>query len=214
MNNRIKTLVKILKTSGMIDAANNIIKIADDKYSGIFYHGSPKKFDTFDRSKSNYRGLTYFTPSKDMAKTFAGGRCLDKGYIYTVSFARPLNLFDPTNLDNLELLRPIVKSLVENKFKDTVTGANFNPSGTIISLKPGEEITNPTNEQMVEYVLWKIKNKAWRTLEGEQIVKFLQDAGYDGLITQEGSNDNIGLFNTNLINIESVEEVEVDPGDC
>lgn len=214
MNNRIKTLVKILKASGMIDAANNIIKIAQDRSPGILYHGSPKKFDTFDRSRSNYRGLTYFTPNKNMAKNFAGGRCLDKGYIYTVSFTKPLNLFDPTNLDNLELLRPIVKSLVENKVNDTVTGANFDPSGKTVSFGTGESISNPTNDQMVEYVLWKIKNKAWRTLEGEQITKFLEDAGYDGLITQEGSNNNIGIFNASLINIESAEEVEVDPGDC
>ena len=149
-----------------------------------------------------------------MAKNFAGGRCLDKGYIYTVSFTKPLNLFNPTNLDNLELLRPIVKSLVEAKFKDTVTGANFDPSGITISRTPDELITNPTDEQMVEYVLWKIKNKAWRTLEGEQVVRFLQDSGYDGLITQEGSNDNIGIFDPSLIKIESVEEIEVDPDDC
>jgi hypothetical protein len=62
--------------------------------------------------------------------------------------------------------------------------------------------------------LWEIKNKAWRTLEGEQIVKFLQDSGYDGLITQEGSNNNIGIFDPSLIKIESVEEIEVDPDDC
>ena len=214
MNNKIRALIKILKTSGMIDVANNIIKIAQDRYSGIFYHGSPKKFDTFDRSRSNYRGLTYFTPNKNMAKNFAGGRCLDKGYIYTVSFTKPLNLFDPTSLENLELLRPIVKSLVENKFKDTVTGADFDPSGKTVSFGTDESISNPTNDQMVEYVLWKIKNKAWRTLEGEQITRFLEDSDYDGLITQEGSNNNIGIFDTSLIKIESVEEIEVDPDDC
>lgn len=213
MNIKIKTLIKVLKLSGMVEIAGQIIRLAQDNSTGILYHGSPKRFDTFDRSKSNYRGLTYFTPNKNMAKNFAGGRCLDKGYIYSVSFTKPLNLFDPTNLDNLELLRPIVKSLVENKISDAVTGADFDPSGKTVSLSPGEFITNPTDDQMVEYVLWKIKNKAWRTLEGEQITKFLEDAGYDGLITQEGSNNNIGIFNTSLIKIESLEEVEVDP-DC
>lgn len=213
MNKKIKTLVKILKSSGMVEVVGQIIRLAQDNYTGILYHGSPKRFTSFDKDKSNYRGLTYFTPSKNMAKNFAGGRCLDKGYIYSVSFTN-LNLFDPTNLDNLELLRPIVKSLVENKVNDTVTGADFNPSGKTVSFGSDEFITNPTNEQMVEYVLWKIKNKAWRTLEGEQITKFLEDAGYDGLITQEGRNDNIGIFNTSLINIKSVEEIETDPEDC
>lgn len=212
MNKRIKTLVKILRASGMIDTANNVIKIAQDKSSGLFYHGSPKRFESFNRSNSNYRGLTYFTPNKDMAKNFAGGRGLTEGYLYTVSFSgSPLNLFDPTNLGNIELLRPIIKSLVENKVKDTVTDADFDPSGKTVSFGSGESISNPTNDQMVEYVLWKIKNKAWRTLEGERITKFLEDAGYDGLITQEGGNNNIGIFDTNLINIVSREELEVDP---
>lgn len=214
MNKNIKTLINLLKSSGMTDVAYEILKIAQDESTAILYHGSPKKFDTFDRSKSNYRGLTYFTPNKNMAKNFAGGRCLDKGYIYTVSFTKPLNLFDPSNLENLESLRPIIKSLVKARFKDTLTGADFDPSGKTVSWGTGEFITNPTDEQMVEYVLWKIKNKAWRTLEGEQIVKFLQDSGYDGLITQEGSNNNIGIFDPSLIKIESVEEIEVDPGDC
>lgn len=214
MNKNIKNLLNILNKIGKNNIADEIIRMAQDNSTGILYHGSPKRFDTFDRSKSNYRGLTYFTPNKNMAKNFAGGRCLDKGYIYAVSFAKPLNLFDPTNLDNVELLRPIVKSLVENKINDAVTGADFDPSGKTVSLSPGEFITNPTDDQMVEYVLWKIKNKAWRTLEGEQITRFLENSGYDGLITQEGSNNNIGIFDTSLIKIESVEEIEVDPDDC
>jgi hypothetical protein len=209
MNKNIKSLIKILKSSGMTKIAEDIIRMAEDKSIGALYHGSPKKFDSFDKGKSNYRGLTYFTSSRSMAKAFAGGRGLDKGYIYSVSFTKPLNLFDPSNLENLELLRPIIKSLVNARFKDTLTGADFNPSGTIYL--SGQEIVNPTDEQMVEYVMWKIKNKAWRTLEGEQIVEFLTNSGYDGLITREGGNDNVGIFDPALIKIENIEEIEVDP---
>lgn len=209
MNKKIKTLVKILKSSGMVEVAGQITRLAQDNSTGILYHGSPKRFTSFEKDRSNYRGLTYFTSSRSMAEAFAGGRGLNEGYIYTVSFTKPLNLFDPSNLENLELLRPIIKSLVKAKFKDTLTGANFNPSGTIYL--NGQEIIGPTDEQMVEYVMWKVKNKAWRTLEGEQIVEFLINSGYDGLITREGGNDNVGIFNPDLIKIENIEEIKVDP---
>jgi len=210
MNNKIRALIKILKTSGMIDVANNIIKIAQDRSSGIFYHGSPKKFDTFDRSRSNYRGLTYFTPKREFAVAFAGGRGLDKGYVYSISFAKPLNLFDATDLTNIESLRPIIKSLVDGGVKDSVTGVDFNPAGKTINLN-GEEIKNPNSDQMTEWMIWRIKNKSWRILEGEAVTSFIEGAGYDGIVTQESAIDNIGVFDTSLIKIENIEEIEVDP---
>lgn len=210
MNKNIKSLIKILKLSGISDVADQIIKIAQDRSSGLFYHGSPKYFRTFDRDKSHYRGLTYFTPKRSFAVAFAGGRGLDKGYVYTISFSKPLNLFDATDLTNIESLRPIIKSLVGSGAKDSVTGVSFNPTGATINLN-GEEIREPSIDQMTEWMLWRVKNKSWRILEGEAITKFIEEAGYDGVVTQESGTDNIGVFDTSLIKIENIEEVEVDP---
>jgi hypothetical protein len=210
MNKNIARLLKVFNKIGQYEAAYQIKKIATDRSAGNFFHGSPKKFNSFDRSKSHYRGLTYFTPRRDFAVAFAGGRGLDKGYIYTISFTKPLNLFDATDLQNIESLRPIIKSLVEKGIKDSVTGISFNPSGATIHLN-GEEIKDPSVDQMTEWMLWRVKNKSWRILEGEAITKFIEEAGYDGIVTQESGVDNIGVFDTTLIRIDNIEEIEVDP---
>lgn len=210
MNKNINNLLATLKKLQNYSAINEILKIAKDRSAGTFYHGSPKYFSSFDKSKSHYRGLTYFTPKREFAVAFAGGRGLDKGYVYEISFARPLNLFDATDVENIESLRPIVKTLIENGVKDSVTGIDFSPMGKTINLN-GQEFVNPSTDQMTDWILWRIKNKSWRILEGESITKFIEESGYDGVITQESGTDNIGVFDTSLIRIEKIEEIEVDP---
>jgi hypothetical protein len=176
------------------------------------YHGGPKRFESFDVARSNFRGLTYFTASKQLAKAFAGGRGHKTGFVYSVKVPSNLHLFDATDVKDLDHLKVILTELVNKKSKDPITEMDYNPEGKTIYLE-GQAIKNPTTEQFVDHTLWRLKNKSWRILEGEEITKYLQSQGYDGLITSESGAKNVGLFPKaiNKVEIVEVEEIGVDP---
>jgi len=176
------------------------------------YHGSAKKFNSFDSTKSNYRGLTYFTTNINFAKSFASGRGLGKGIIYKVQLPSDIKIFDITEEGNVQKLTQIIAELVKERYKDPVTGLDYSPENKTIALN-GETIKNPSDDQMVQHFVWRLQNKSWRMLEGERVLKFIESLGYDGLVTKEGNNDNVGIFasKTDRIKILSIDEIDVDP---
>jgi hypothetical protein len=68
MNNKIKSLINFLRSSGFNDIATEIRKLAQDVSSKVFYHVSPNLFGSFDPNKSQFGGLTYFTENKNFAQ--------------------------------------------------------------------------------------------------------------------------------------------------
>jgi hypothetical protein len=210
MNNKIKSLINFLRSSGFNDIATEIRKLAQDVSSKVFYHVSPNLFGSFDPNKSQFGGLTYFTENKNFAQK-AFSSLINDGegisYLYTIKIKQPLNLFEPNHPENINKLRPLVETLVKEKYKDPVTGVRFDPTGVTIMLN-GEEIKDPSIDQMTDWMLWRISNKSWRILEGGAIIKFIKESGYDGVLTNEIGSDNVGIFDTSLIDIVKIEEVE------
>lgn len=182
------------------DLLNEVFSLPD-----IVYHGSGLDFDKFDKNKSNFRGTTYFTTNKDFAKSFATDRGTDKTIIYHCKLNID-KMFDPEDINSLNALKPIIRDLIEKKYKDTVTNASFIiPSGPIYI--DGNEITNPSLDDAVNWYLWRIKNGAWRILEGENILNFIRQAGYDAVLTKERGSQNIAVFDPDKVTIVKKEYI-------
>ncbi len=115
-------------------------------------------------------------------------------------------MFDPEDINSLNALKPIIRDLIEKKYKDTVTNASFIiPSGPIYI--DGNEITNPSLDDAVNWYLWRIKNGAWRILEGENILNFIRQAGYDAVLTKERGSQNIAVFDPDKVTIVKKEYI-------
>jgi hypothetical protein len=165
----------------------------------IVYHGSGKDFDKFDKSTSNFRGTIYFTSDKNFAKEFAEERGTGTSIVYHCKLSVE-NVFDYANTESLNELKPVIKELIENKYKDPITGISFRiPSFTLIFDK--KKIENPTIDDAVDWYLWRIQNGSWRILEGEKILNFIQKKGYDALLSVERGAQNIAVFNPEKIEI-------------
>jgi hypothetical protein len=162
------------------------------------FHGSPYEFKNFDSLKSVYRGLTFFSNDKEISGAFAGGKDKDTGFLYTVTFNN-INIFDSSINENLVLLKPIIEKLVSTKYKDPITGMNYNPS----NLKADEEKIN--------YVLNELRKKSWKILENEDVLKIIKEKKFDGINTSEAGALNIGLFSEALskVNIIKKEVIQV-----
>ncbi len=175
----------------------------------IVYHGSGKDFDKFDDKMSNFRGLIYFTLDKNFAKEFAKGRKTGKSIIYHCKLhVKKDKVFDYANTESLNELKPIIKELIKDKYKDPITNASFIIPNWKLSFD-GKEIENPTIDDAVDWYLWRIKNGSWRILEGEKILNFIKEKEYEALLTVEGGTKNIAVFNPEKIQI--LEKEYLDP---
>lgn len=174
----------------------------------VVYHGSHKNFDSFDSGKSNYRGTIYFTTSEHFARAFASDDD-DKpvGFIYHCRLSVN-NPFDPTREDHRDALRPIMRDLIEQGFKDPLTGASFSIPKFPISPN-GVEIPEPNLEDAVDWYLWRIKNGSWRILEGERVLNHIRENGFDALLTEERGAQNIAVFDPRKIQIIKKENLQL-----
>ena len=181
----------------LIDLLSEVFDLPD-----VVYHATNIDFDKFDVSKSNYRGLIYFTVNKNFAKKYAdeivGG---DKPVIMYHCELNVNKVFDPEDIDSLNLLKPIIQDLVKKNYKDSVTGKDYNPSGVSTIFIDGKKITNPSFDDMVNWNLWLARHGSWRILEGENILNYIKKNGYDALITYELNAQNIAVFDADKVKI-------------
>ena len=177
---------------------------------GPVYHGSANDFEQFDPKVSNFGGTIYFSTDPTFAYEFAtnskgagGGK---SGFVYTAC----LNIqktFDPTNAQMIEELRPILLQNVQNNLRDQTTGMNFSKdplkamplSKFDSSAQPEEKIT--TDEQAVNYFMWRIQTGSWRIIEAKPILDYIKSRGYDSLVTAEMGAKNIAIFDPSLAQI-------------
>ena len=164
----------------------------------IVYHGTVQDFDSFSTSKSNFRGTIYFTTDKNFAIEFAKDREGLKPIVYHCKL-NINNVFDPEKQENLDLIKPIIAELVQEKYKDPITGVGFLIPNVIYL--DGNEIKNPSLEQTVDWYIWRVKNGSWRILEGEKVLNVIKEKGFDALITKEGGAKNIAVFDPKKIQI-------------
>ena len=169
---------------------------------GPVYHGTQKDFEGFDPNVSNFYGTIYFTDNKNLAHAFATGEGFagdpTKGHIYKacLDVKKP---FDPNNQDHVKLLIPTIKKSIREKYKDTVTGADFNIPNTLTN--PKTKLPVQSIEDALENILWRIENKSWRFIESKPILDFIKKIGFDAIITMERGAKNIAIFDPNKIHI-------------
>jgi len=175
-----------------------------ENFNKVYYHGSAKKFDTFDKSVSNYAGTIYFTESKPFAMQFASDRGTDKTYLYSVNL-NSKNSFNALDKSEREKLIPVLRDLTEKRYEDKHTGAKFYSRFIVLN---GESIENPNTEQSIGYLLWRLENGAWRIIESQPVIDAIRSMGYDSIVTIEKGQENIAVFDPSLINILDVEEIE------
>lgn len=175
-----------------------------ENFNKVYYHGSAKKFDTFDKGISNYSGTIYFTESKPFAMQFASDRGTDKTYLYTVELYNK-KPFDPFNKLERDKLIPVLKDLIEKRYEDKQTGAKFYSKYIVLN---GESIQDPDTDQSVQYLLWRIENGSWRIIESQPVIDSIRSMGYDSIITIEKGQENVAVFDPSLIKILDIEEIE------
>lgn len=169
---------------------------------GPVYHGTQKDFDNFDPNKSNFHGTIYFTDKPEFAKMFATNQGFQgetsKGNVFTACL-NIKNPFNPQNKDHRKLLIPIIKKSIEDKYKDTTTGADFNIPPTLNNPKTNQPVQN--TQDAIEHILWRIENKSWRFIESKPIIDFIKQQGFDSIITQERGANNIAVFDPKNIQV-------------
>jgi hypothetical protein len=168
----------------------------------VYYHGSAKRFDEFKSSISNYNGTIYFTESKLFAMQFAQDRG-GTGYLYSVNLSYS-NPFNATLSQKRDELIPILIKLIEDGYEDPITGAKFRSKFIVLN---GESIKEPSAEQSLEHILWRLEHGSWRILESEPIIDFIRSKGYDALITVEKGQENVADWDSELIRILDVENI-------
>jgi len=173
-----------------------------DGLFGPVYHGTQKDFDNFDPGKSNYYGTIYFTDDPKFAHMFATGEGFagetSKGNVFTACL-NAKNPFKPQDEKHRLILVPAIKKAIENKYKDPVTGANFNISPTLNNPKTNQPVQ--TIEDAIEHILWRIENKSWRFVESKPIIDFIKKQGFDSIMTKERGASNIAVFDPKQIKI-------------
>jgi len=182
---------------------NRLQELAGVKKKIIAYHGTPHKFDKFKLEKSGSqnnagdfgRGL-YFSTDKKVAETYANG---SDGYILTVE----LDVKNPYKIDyekyseykmnqeNGKIDRNLINPEVQ-KYIDILTkgGADFGYSDV-------------KNEETRMIDFFSISDK----FGAIKISKCLENEGYDAIIIEYGTGEEIVVFNDNQTKIIKSEKV-------
>lgn len=178
---------------------NNIFPETTKK--NIFWHGTAQDVITngFDVNKSNTIPAVFFTTNKVFADSFGEKRDLEQNSGYTgATYGAVLNI--QKNFDyakDSENLKPILKNLIQQKYVNKEIGVNFSPVSIFLD---NQNIDNPSNEQILDWLLWRIQNGSWRILEIPEIGNYLKE-NYDSFNIKESGADTFAVFEKNQIHL-------------
>lgn len=170
----------------------------ESKVKDIYYHGTgaKEKIESFDFAKSNFAGAVFFTKSMDFAKQFAYDDVRNgvvQGQVLDVR-----NSFDFSKEEHIESIRPIIKTLIEEKYESS-TGIKFKDDLQLI-YNGKKIIENPILDDILEHYMWRLQNGSWRIIETDRIIEYISK-NYDSIIINERGSANVAVFSPEQIHV-------------
>jgi hypothetical protein len=134
---------------------------------------------------------------------FASDRGTDKTYLYTVRLNNKKPFLATDSVARQKLI-PVLKRLIQDRYADQHTGAKFYSKFIVLN---GQSVQDPSDEQSLEYLLWRLEHGSWRIIESQPVIDEIRRMGYDSIITTEKGQENVAIFDPALVNIIDVEEI-------
>jgi hypothetical protein len=148
-------------------------KVVDDKGNpAIWYHGSLKEFDKFQKPSSS--AAIFFSPQADFASSFAN---INKGNVLPV-YLKAVNTFD---YDNPKHREAVIKLAIENTpiYKNAPDQAGM--------------------RRVLEESLTNKDTGNWTTIEEKGFQDAIKSLGFDSFYVKERGIKNIGVYDPTQI---------------